>query len=83
MGFIKAALSAGISSFQDSKFKEAITLPEAVPATALAIKGQLLTKDPDGRSRQSNQKYRSIDRWLCCHRSPKDMLLSWSIMERF
>ena len=25
MGFIKAALSAGISSFQDSKFKEAIT----------------------------------------------------------
>ena len=40
MGFIKAALSAGISSFQDSKFKEAITLPEAVPATALAIKGQ-------------------------------------------
>ena len=26
MGFIKAALSAGISSFQDSKFKEAITL---------------------------------------------------------
>ena len=55
MGFIKAALSAGISSFQDSKFKEAITLPEAVPATALAIKGQLLTKDPDGRSRQSNQ----------------------------
>ena len=48
MGFIKAALSAGISSFQDSKFKEAITLPEAVPATALAIKGQLLTKDPDG-----------------------------------
>ena len=38
MGFIKAALSAGISSFQDSKFKEAITLPEAVPATALAIK---------------------------------------------
>ena len=56
MGFIKAALSAGISSFQDSKFKEAITLPEAVPATALAIRGQLLTKDPDGRSRQSNQK---------------------------
>ena len=44
MGFIKAALSAGISSFQDSKFKEAITLPEAVPATALAIKGQLLPK---------------------------------------
>ena len=44
MGFIKAALSAGISSFQDSKFKEAITLPEAVPATVLAIKGQLLTK---------------------------------------
>lgn len=55
MGFINAALSAGISSFQDSKFKEAITLPEAIPATALAIKGQLLTKDPDGRSRQSNQ----------------------------
>ena len=41
MGFIKAALSAGISSFQDSKFKEAITLPEAVPATALAIKIQM------------------------------------------
>ena len=47
MGFIKAALSAGISSFQDSKFKEAITLPEAVPATALAIKGQLLTIQMD------------------------------------
>ena len=67
MGFIKAALSAGISSFQDSKFKEAITLPEAVPATALAIKGQLLTKDPDGRSRQSNQNTGPIDRWICRH----------------
>ena len=70
MGFIKAALSAGISSFQDSKFKEAITLPEAVPATALAIKGQLLTKDPDGRSPEQ-PKYGPIDRWFCRHRSPR------------
>ena len=77
MGFIKAALSAGISSFQDSKFKEAITLPEAVPATALAIKGQLLTKDPDGRSRQSNQNTGLLSLFL------KAMLLSWSIMELF
>ena len=83
MGFIKAALSAGISSFQDSKFKEAITLPEAVPATALAIKGQLLTKDPDGRSRQSKPKYGPIDRWFCRHRSPRLCCSLWSIMELF
>ena len=71
MGFIKAALSAGISSFQDSKFKEATTLPEAVPATALAIKGQLLTKDPDWALSSEQPKYGSIDRWLCCHCSPR------------
>ena len=29
MGFIKAALSGGISSFRDSKFKEAVVLPES------------------------------------------------------
>ena len=42
MGFIKAALSGGISSFRDSKFKEAVVLPESVPSEALAVKGVLL-----------------------------------------
>ena len=55
MGFIKAALSGGISSFRDSKFKEAVVLPESVPSEALAVKGVLLTKDPDGQSRHGNQ----------------------------
>ena len=54
MGFIRAALSAGLNSFNDSKFKEAIVLPDNVSGDALAVKGQLLTKDPDGRSRHSN-----------------------------
>ena len=55
MGFIRAALSAGLNSFNDSKFKEAVVLPDHVSADVMAIKGQLLTKDPDGGSRQSNQ----------------------------
>lgn len=55
MGFIRAALSAGRNSFNDSKFKEAVVLPDNVTLDALAIKGQILTKDPDGKSRQSNQ----------------------------
>lgn len=55
MGFIRAALSSGLNSFNDSKFKEAIVLPNNLKADALAIKGQLLSKDPDGKSRQSNQ----------------------------
>ena len=55
MGFIRAALSSGLNSFNDSKFKEAIVLPNNLTADALAIKGQLLSKDPDGKSRQSNQ----------------------------
>lgn len=55
MGFIRAALSAGLNSFNDSKFKEAVVLPDHVSSDVMAIKGQLLTKDPDGSSRQSNQ----------------------------
>ena len=55
MGFIRAALSAGLNSFNDTKFKEAVVLPDQVSADVMAIKGQLLTKDPDGGSRQSNQ----------------------------
>ena len=55
MGFIRAALSAGLNSFNDSKFKEAVVLPEHVSSEALAVKGILLTKDPDGVSRQGNQ----------------------------
>ena len=55
MGFISAALSAGLNSFNDSKFKEAVVLPDHVSSDVMAIKGQLLTKDPDGGSRQSNQ----------------------------
>ena len=55
MGFIRAALSAGLNSFNDSKFKEAVVLPDHVSSDVIAIKGQLLTKDPDGGSRQSNQ----------------------------
>ena len=55
MGFIRAALSAGLNSFNDSKFKEAVVLPDHVSSDVMAIKGQLLTKDPDGGSRQSNQ----------------------------
>lgn len=55
MGFIRAALSAGLNSFNDSKFKEAVVLPNDVSSDAVAIKGQRLAKDPDGQSRQSNQ----------------------------
>ena len=55
MGFIRAALSAGLNSFNDSKFKEAVVLPDHISSDVMAIKGQLLTKDPDGSSRQSNQ----------------------------
>ena len=55
MRFIHAALSAGLNSFNDSKFKEAVVLPDHVSSDVMAIKGQLLTKDPDGGSRQSNQ----------------------------
>jgi len=55
MGFIRAALSAGLNSFNDSKFKEAVVLPDHISSDVMAIKGQLLTKDPDGGSRQSNQ----------------------------
>ena len=55
MGFIRAVLSAGLNSFNDSKFKEAVVLPNDVSSDAVAIKGQRLSKDPDGISRQSNQ----------------------------
>ena len=71
MGFIRAALSAGLNSFNDSKFKEAIVLPDNVSGDALAVKGQLLTKDPDGRSRHSNQKYWTLVGWQCGYRSPR------------
>ena len=37
MGFIRAALSAGLNSFNDSKFKEAIVLPDNVSGDALAV----------------------------------------------
>ena len=55
VGVIDVAKSAGINSFNDSKFKEAVVLPEHVSSEALAVKGILLTKDPDGVSRQGNQ----------------------------
>ena len=54
-GVVDVAKSAGINSFNDSKFKEAVVLPEHVSSDALAVKGILLTKDPDGVSRQGNQ----------------------------
>ena len=54
-GVVDVAKSAGINSFNDSKFKEAVVLPEHVSSEALAVKGILLTKDPDGISRQGNQ----------------------------
>ena len=54
-GVIDVAKSAGINSINDSKYKEAVVLPEHVSSDALAVKGTLLTKDPDGVSRQSNQ----------------------------
>ena len=55
MGVIDVAKSAGINSINDSKYKEAVVLPEHVSSDALAVKGTLLTKDPDGVSRQNNQ----------------------------
>ena len=55
MGVIDVAKSAGINSINDSKYKEAVVLPEHVSSDALAVKGTLLTKDPDGVSRQGNQ----------------------------
>ena len=75
MGFIKAALSGGISSFRDSKFKEAVVLPESVPSEALAVKGVLLTKDPDGQSRHGNQNTGLL--------TDGSMWLYWSTMELF
>ena len=54
-GVVDVAKSAGINSLNDSKFKEAVVLPDHVSSDALAVKGTLLTKDPDGVSRQSNQ----------------------------
>ena len=54
-GVIDVAKSAGINSINDSKYKEAVVLPEHVSSDALAVKGTLLTKDPDGISRQGNQ----------------------------
>ena len=54
-GVVDVAKTAGINSFNDSKFKEAVVLPERVSSEALAVKGILLTKDPDGVSRQGNQ----------------------------
>ena len=38
MGFIRAALSAGLNSFNDSKFKEAVVLPQHVSSEALAVR---------------------------------------------
>jgi len=55
MGVIDVAKSAGINSINDSKYKEAVVLPEHISSDALAVKGTLLTKDPDGISRQGNQ----------------------------
>ena len=54
-GVVDVAKTAGINSINDSKFKEAVVLPEHVSSEALAVKGILLTKDPDGISRQGNQ----------------------------
>ena len=54
-GVVDVAKSAGINSIKDSKFKEAVVLPDHVSSDALAVKGTLLTKDPDGVSRQGNQ----------------------------
>ena len=54
-GVVDVAKTAAINSFNDSKFKEAVVLPEHVSSDALAVKGTLLTKDPDGISRQGNQ----------------------------
>ena len=54
-GVVDVAKTAAINSFNDSKFKEAVVLPEHVSSEALAVKGILLTKDPDGISRQGNQ----------------------------
>ena len=36
MGFIRAALSAGLNSFNDSKFKEAVVLPDHVSSDVMA-----------------------------------------------
>ena len=55
MGVIDVAKSAGINRINDSKYKEAVVLPDHVSSDVMAIKGQLLTKDPDGVSRQGNQ----------------------------
>ena len=54
-GVVDVAKTAAINSFNDSKFKEAVVLPEHVSSETLAVKGILLTKDPDGISRQGNQ----------------------------
>ena len=54
-GVVDVAKTAGINSINDSKYKEAVVLPEHVSSDALAVKGTLLTKDPDGISRQGNQ----------------------------
>ena len=77
MGFIRAALSAGLNSFNDSKFKEAVVLPNDVSSDAVAIKGQRLAKDPDGQAIKTLVFSQTVVLSLFL----KATLLSWSITE--
>lgn len=49
-GILKVVVVAWLT-----RVAEAVGLPESVPSVALAVKGVLLTKDPDGQSRHGNQ----------------------------
>ena len=44
MGFIRAALSAGLNSFNDSKFKEAVVLPDHISSDVMASRDNCLQK---------------------------------------
>ena len=79
MGFIRAALSSGLNSFNDSKFKEAIVLPNNLTADALAIKGQLLTKILTALLDKAT-KILDFNRWFCSHCSTR--LCSYSCQQR-
>lgn len=49
-GILKVVVVAWLT-----RVAEAVGLEESVPSVALAVKGVLLTKDPDGQSRHGNQ----------------------------
>lgn len=55
MGFISAALSSAHGTWKDAKFKEVITIPNYISDDIVAIKGEVLTQNPDGTEVTNNK----------------------------